>query len=413
VKVSGGSDSERRTFYSSLYRTLLAPNTFSDTDGRYTGMDGRVHRVRGRQQYANISGWDTYRTQSQLLALLYPEEASEIGQSIIADADESGCLPRWALANSQTNIMVGDPSPIILANFWAFGARDFDLAAAVKHALRGATEPCETADGAYVQRNALDAYQELGYVPRERTADPATRTLHPEMAWGDAATTLEYAASDFAIAQLAKAAGDRTDAQKFIARAGNWRNLVNPATKTIAPRGADGAFAPQAGISIDGYVEGSAAQYAWMVPHDMRGLIASMGGPAVAEQRLDAFLGHLNGGPASEYAFMGNEPSLHTPWIYHWLGKPAKTRAAVSRALRLYKPTPSGLPGNDDGGTLAAWWVLAALGMYPVEPGTDRLAMTPPVFDKVTITSGQHVVRRSKGAERELWSSYRELFSRR
>jgi predicted alpha-1,2-mannosidase len=171
------------------------------------------------------------------------------------------------------------------------------------------------------------------------------------------------------------------------AGAGSWRALVNPASRTIEPRLAGGGFLPGFDpASGAGYVEGSAAQYAWLVPHDPAGLFASMGGERAARARLDRHLLRLNAGPRSTYAFLGNEPGLGTPWLYDWLGRPDRTQGVVRRALlRLYAPTPGGLPGNDDGGTMSAWWALAALGMYPAVPGTDLLALGSPLFPRVSL----------------------------
>jgi predicted alpha-1,2-mannosidase len=193
---------------------------------------------------------------------------------------------------------------------------------------------------------------------------------------------LEYSSADFAIAQQADRLGDADTAQRFLGRSGNWHNLFNPATGYIQQRSATGVFAPDYDpASGDGFVEGSGGQYTWAVPHDVAGLIAATGGPEATTKRLDAFFGELNAGPASNHAYLGNEPTLGTPWLYAWLGQPHRTQRIVRDALlTLYDASPTGYPGNDDLGTMSAWYVLASLGLYPAVPGTDVLTLNTPLF---------------------------------
>ena len=362
---------------------------FSDRDGRYRGMDGRVHRARGFTKYADISGWDVYRSQTQLMAMLFPRRAADVASSLLADARESGCLPRWPYANQQTNVMVGDPAAPILASTFALGARRFDTREALRALLRGADRPCHTENGDYTQREALEDYLRLGYVPHELTVDVIEHTFSArDKPWGSTSTSLEYAIADFAISRLALARGERSVASApDRAAPAPGGTLVNPASRSIQPRLAGGAFMPGfSPASDDSFVEGSGAQYAWLVPHDPAGLFASMGGAAAARTRLDGFFEELNAGPESEHAFMSNEPNLGTPWLYDWLGRPDRAQSVVRRALlELYGPGPAGMPGNDDGGTMGAWWVFGALGMYPAVPGTDVLALGSPLFPRVTV----------------------------
>lgn len=386
VRVFGGTPRQTRTFYTALYHALLAPRTFNDVGGDYIGMDGLVHQARGRAQYADFSGWDIYRTEMPLLALIEPRRASDMVQSLIADAEQSGCLPRWPYAAGQSMTMVGDSADPIIAGAAAFGADQFDHAAALAAMLRGATVPCESVNGEYVERQGLASYLEHGWVAfdedvKQRNANSIYGS--PDAVWGSAATTLEYAIDDFAIAQFA---GPGSTYTEFIRRAANWRNLWNPASGTVEPRYASGAFpAPYDDLEGSGFVEGDAAQYTWMVPQDPAGLFRRMGGPSKAAARLDDFLRVLNGGVGgthTDHALLGDEPTLETPWLYDWLRRPWKTQAAVRRALRLYSPTPAGYPGNDDLGTLSAWYVFGALGMYPAQPGAGTLALATPRFPR-------------------------------
>lgn len=395
IRVAGGPPRLLGTFYTALYHALLAPRTFSDVDGAYIGMDGRVHHARGWVQHADFSGWDVYRTQIQLLAILFPRRASDIVRSLLADAAESGCLPRWSLANGQTMTMVGDSADPSIASAWAFGARAFDRGAALAAMVRGATEPCESANGEYVQRQGLSQYEALGYVPFD--LDTRTRNANsifgdPHAVWGSAAATLEYAIDDFAIAQFAaRALGDGPTYRAFVRRSANWRRLFNPASGLIEPRFANGAFPdPYDNRRGAGFVEGNSHQYTWMVPHDPAGLFRKMGGRARAAARLGRFLRKLNGGVGgthTDHALLGNEPNLGVPWLGDWAGRPYLTQRVVRRALlTLYGTSPDGYPGNDDLGTLSAWYVFGALGLYPAVPGVGVLAIGSPLFERARIT---------------------------
>ncbi|HEU4979243.1 MAG TPA: GH92 family glycosyl hydrolase, partial [Solirubrobacteraceae bacterium] len=220
IVVRGGLRADRETFYSMLYHALTSPTTFSDADGSYVGMDGTVHRAEGYTQYADFSGWDVYRSQMPLLALIEPRVAGDVVTSLLADERDSGWLPKWSVANAQTETMTGDPADAIIASIHALGVRAFDADAALAAMVKGATTSSATAPSAtnsgYVERDGLAAYQQLGYVPSEQNAnllgagiDTWRRaTLAPapggaDLVWGATGTTLEYAIDDFAIARLA------------------------------------------------------------------------------------------------------------------------------------------------------------------------------------------------------------------
>lgn len=393
IRVGGGHPGDVETFYTALYHALLAPRTFDDADGRYIGMDGAVHAAGNRTQYADLSGWDIYRTQIPLLAMLMPRRASDIVASMLANAAQSGCLPRWSYANGQSMTMVGDPADAIIASAAAFGARRFDQGAALAAMVKGANEGCSSSDGTYVQRQGLAPYKALGYVPfdidtRRRNANSLFGD--PNAVWASAATTLEYAIADFSIAQFAaRALGDKAMYRSFISRSGNWRNLLDPRSRQVEPRFESGAFVPgYDNLRGAGFAEGNSTQYTWMVPQDPAGLFAAIGGRAVALRRLDGFLRKLNGGAGAthaDHALLGNEPNLNVPWLYDWMGQPYKTQAGVRRALRLYDTSPDGYPGNDDLGTLSSWYVLGALGLYPEVPGVGVLAIGSPLFGRIEV----------------------------
>jgi predicted alpha-1,2-mannosidase len=391
VEVRGGDERTMRTFYTMLYHALVSPTVFSDVDGAYAGMDGQVHHTDGWTAYANFSGWDIYRSQIPLLALLDPQRTGDMMRSLLANARESGWLPRWPVANGQTDVLVGDPAAPIIATAWALGARGFDPAEALAALVKGATQTGTSSNASYVERQGLAEYLRLGWVPHDGTENSsgATTTMFGDTAgvWASASTTLEYTVADFAVARMAAALGNRALYRTFMRRAGGWRNLYNPASGYLEPRYASGSF--KAGLDLlggEGFAEGNAAQYTWMVPFDPAGLFARLGGRRAAAARLDGHLARLDEGPQSPYAFLGNEPELGVPWLYDWLGQPWKTQHVVRSALlTLFDDSPTGYPGNDDLGTMSAWYVFGALGFYPAVHGTGVLALASPLFPETVV----------------------------
>jgi predicted alpha-1,2-mannosidase len=389
IRVGGGTAAERTEFYTALYHALMEPSVFSDVNGDYLGFDNAVHRTaRGQTQYANFSGWDIYRSEVPLLALIAPEETSQMMTSLLNDQAQGGWLPKWGFANDYTDVMNGDAADAILAEAYAFGARDFDANAALAAMIKGATV-VPTADqlgqGFYVERPQLSSYLSLGYVPNTTES-----SLSPEP--NGASETIEYATADAAIAQLAKAIGQTSTATTFLQRSQNWTNIFNVDTGYIQPRDASGQF-PEFGPTVDGmgsfgqsgFQEGNAAQYTWSVTQNLQGLITAMGGDQAAISRLDTFFQQLNAGPNLPYEWAGNEVSLATPWIYDYAGAPYKTEAIVHQLLTsVYSNTPGGEPGNDDLGSMSSWYVWAGLGMYPETPGASELTLGAPIFSHVS-----------------------------
>ncbi|WP_211229476.1 GH92 family glycosyl hydrolase [Nakamurella lactea] len=391
IGVGGGTDSQLTSFYTALYHGLLHPNTFNDVDGRYIGFDNEIHDIpAGHTQYATFSDWDTYRSLIPLQAMLLPKEAGDMGNSLLRDAQQQGdWWPRWPLANGTTSQMNGDNSVAVFANLSAFGAQGLDIESALPIMVKGATRS-ETIGWGWRERPGVEDYVRLGYAPNN--AD--SKGDHGRQG---ASETLEWAIDDFGIAQLAAKVGRHDLAAEFTARSQNWQNIFNPATGYLQPRDDDGAYpagpafvTPPAGaFGQDGYDEGNAAQYNWLVPQNMAGLIAVMGGKAAAAKRLDTFFRQINDGPNVPYMWAGNEVDFGVPWVYNYLGQPAKTQDAVRRLqTQLYSPTPDGAPGNDDLGAQSSWYVWAALGMYPVTPGRPDLSLNTPMFSTAVISLG-------------------------
>ena len=407
VRVQGGTPDERTVFYTALYHAMLAPNLHSDGDGRYRGMDGKVHALAKRQQaqYANYSGWDVYRSQLQLLTLLQPQVGSDVAQSLLNQADQNGGVwDRWTHITGATGVMNGDPSPPSVAAIHAFGGRSFDLQRAYASLKKAATVPTARdldKRGCPVlcvgQRPGLDQWLALKYMPEGAPG------------WGSAADTLEMVSADFGLSELALAAGDAQGARQFRERSGWWRNLYNPKATAqqgyIQPRNADGSWPAFDPAADDGFVEGSGAQYLWMVPFDPAGLFEALGGREASIARLDAFFRTPDGGWAVTksgplHAELDNEPSIAAPWLYNFLGQPWKTQETVRQAMRqIWTNTPEGMPGNDDLGQMSSWYVWSALGLYPVYPGRADLVIGSPLFTEAVITRpGAKIVVRARGA---------------
>ncbi len=386
IQITGGAAADRETFYSMFYHVLLAPTICSDANGEYRGYDGQVHTLApGHAQYGYFSGWDIYRSDCQFLAMIAPDEASDMAQSLLADYQQGGAFPRWGLVVQDSGVMDGDPAAPIIAGFYAFGATNFDAKDALAGLVNAATNPAVMAPRSRIyERDALADYLKLGYVPEDQHG-----IWH---AYGNVSMTLEYASADFAVSQLAQSLGDTTDSAVLLQHAQNWWNLFNAQTGYLQMRRRDGTWAPNFtnnALEYDGnraYQEGTAAQYVWMVPFNLGGLVAAMGGPDAAATRLDRFFTQLNAGDDSIYAYMGNEPCVETPWIYDFLGRPDKTQQVVRRILtELYSSAPGGYPGNDDLGEMSSWYLWAALGVYPELPGSDVLVLGSPMFPKTVL----------------------------
>ena len=385
IATTGGTQAERRIFSTALYHAFLHPSIFSDADGSYRGFDGKVHAVApGHAHYANFSDWDTYRTQTPLMALLVPHEMSDMVQSLVDDARQGGALPRWPLANDYTGVMAGDSEDPLIAGAYAFGARDFDRPAALAAMVRGATVPADPARGNwFVERPGLGEYQQHGYVVNVHTT-----SVSPVP--NGASETLEYALDDFSIARFAQTLGDAATARAFMHRSQNWTQLFDREAGLVLPRDADGAFI-HAAITPNGqsgFQEGNAWQYTWMVPQNLGGLVAALGGRQATVAKLDRFFTVLNAGQSAPYAWFGNEPSIGSPWVYLYAGAPAHAERVVRRVMRtLYRDTPDGIPGNDDLGTMSAWYVWNALGLYPVNPSVPLVLVGSPIFSHIVVNS--------------------------
>lgn len=391
IQVEGGSAKDRRKLYTALYHVYQMPTLFTEDGGRYRGHDGEVHVADGFTYYSDFSLWDTFRTFHPLITLLRPDLATDFSRSLIAMDEQGSERIKWPLATGETGAMIGNHVESVLADAWIKGARGFDVeriyGRLADGALRGG------AGGAYVGRDCWESYAARGYCAADEGSGSTSRTL-------------ENAFNDFVLGQLALALGKQADGLALMARSGSWEKLYNPATGFIQGRKADGSF-------IDGFrpdlfaedlVEGNARQWGLFVPHDVDGLAQVMGGRDKLVARVNEL---FEGAAMAEKTFLpdlwywhGNEPDIHAAYMPAEIGRPDLTAKWVKwiRDAR-YADNPAGLDGNDDGGTLSAWYVFSALGIYP-KVAEPRYVLGTPIFDRATITlpSGAKVVITSEGA---------------
>ena len=410
IKIGGGTTERQTAFYTALYHAQLHPNVAGDVDGNYTGFDGKVHAANGFTPYQNLSLWDTYRPQNQLLELLEPQVARDVALSVVAIGRDGGWLPRWALANSETNIMTGDPVTPFLVEAWSKGllAGHEEEAYALLKKNATSTPP---ADSPYNGRSGVNYYNDRGYIPTGLGlgTDCAAKggdndCEHPSSA------TMEYSAADAALALMADGLGHRADARMFADRGQWYRNLWDSSIGQFRPRTTEGTWlTPYNPVDADHqFHEGGAYQYQWLVPQDPAGLVDLMGGRKATEKRLDSFFAYdklltdpagtaRNDWIASPYDYYGkptynpnNEPDLLAPYMYNWVGAPAKTATVVRAAMTLFTTGPDGMTGNDDLGTMSAWYVFSSLGLYPTMSGGNFLALSSPQFESATVRIGQN-----------------------
>lgn len=368
---------DQALFATFLYNTLAMPTQLSDVDGRFRGVDGEADLTTGWTYSTDYSLWDTYRTLHPWVTLVWPERAADYARSLTDMGRKLGYLPRWPAGIGESGTMIGTPAEIVLAETWVKGVQDWPYEDAFELALARATDP----SSAYAREGLAD-YQALGYLPADRYNTSASKTL-------------EFATSDAAMGLWAARLGRTEDSQALFAQADGWVGLFNPETQFIQGRNADGSW-PELDPLVwdDVYSEGNAWQYTWMAPQDLELLAEAFGGADAALDKLqecfelsdtadDTFL------PDTWY-WHGNEPDLVYAWVFAALGRPADTQRWV-RWVRdeKYALDPEGLDGNDDGGTLSAWWLFSALGLYPLN-GTDTYVLSTPLVDHL-------VLRRDEG----------------
>jgi predicted alpha-1,2-mannosidase len=367
------------------------PTAFNDSNGDYLGFDGQVHRALGFTYYTDMSLWDTFRTTHPLYMLIAPREQRDMVVSLVEMSKQGGYLPRWPSGNGYTNSMFGTPADVMITETYLKGIRDFDVKAAYE-AMRK-TALGSTAKSRFSGRAGIDDYLKYRYCPADLMKQSVARTL-------------EYCYADHSIARLAEALGHREDAALFDEHAQYYRNLWNPETQYFQPRDSRGSFQPfsphlltyaeRSGKLTGAYVEGNALQWRWAVPFDAKSLISLFKSREYFVKELEEFLSHSVadvGAPPNAYYWHGNEPDIYAPFLFNASDRPDLTQKWVRWILDVkYGDQENGLDGNDDGGTLSAWYVLASLGLFPTA-GSETYQLTSPLWTRAEVQMGAQRLR--------------------
>ncbi|MDL2211047.1 GH92 family glycosyl hydrolase [Bacteroides sp. OttesenSCG-928-M17] len=380
VQIESDNSDDIEKFYGAFYRASFLPRTFNDVDGRYpsfaTGTPIR-QLPQGETYYEDYSMWDTYRALHPMINLLFPTKGGEMMQSLVHKYEQGGWLPSFPCWNSYTAAMIGDHCIAAIGDAYSKGIRNFNVEKAYegmrKNAFQVPTDVVEYKNG--MGRRALASYLKYGYIPLEDDVSDAYHTQE------QVSRTLEYAYDDFVLAQMAKALGKTADYQELTARAGNYRNVIDPRTGYAQGRYANGSFLNEDNaFGFTKFItEGAPCHYTWYVPHDPNGLMECMGGKANYIAKLDSMF-------SEQRYWHGNEPCHQVAFMFNYAGKPWKTQRAVRHIMETeYLNTPGGLSGNDDAGQMSAWYMFAAMGFYPVCPGTPYYQIASPSFPSLTL----------------------------
>ncbi|WP_263357938.1 GH92 family glycosyl hydrolase [Acidicapsa ligni] len=393
IQVKGGSTDQQRIFYTALYHASLAPHIVSDADGTYAGFgqEGKLHNAGSGVYYDDYSLWDTFRALHPLLTILDPRREEQMVQSLIDKGEQGGYLPIFPAWNNYTQEMIGDHAVSLIVDAYAKGLRGFDIDNAYRLILQSAqiTPPLEAyKDGR--GRRGLQSYLRYGFIPLEDKVSDAYH--HQEQV----SRTLEYAYDDSLAADFAESMGHDAEAKQLRVRGENWRNVFDSTIGFVRGRHEDGRWSEpfQPDHQYNYITEGVPWQYTFFVPQNIPGLIKAVGGSEAFNAKLDGLFG-------AKLYNQGNEPSHHIAYLYDYSGAPWKTQNHVREILEnQYHLGPSGLPGNDDAGQMSAWYVLSAMGFYPVCPGKPVYALSSPIFDRVVIhqSDGKAFTIRAKHA---------------
>jgi len=372
VSVEGATEDQRKIVYTALYHALLYPRIFSEYGRYYSAFDDRVH---DGESYTAYSIWDTFRAENSLLTLLAPERIPGMVTALLQNYQQGGWMPKWPNP-SYTNIMIGTHADSLVAEAIRKGFTGFDRDLAWQAVYKDAMTPPDgdttrrwhdrEPNTPYEARGGLTYSKVLGFVPSDKTAEAASRTL-------------EDAYDDWCVAQVAKSLGNTKDYRFFLDRSLNYKHIFNPATGFMQAKNSDGSWAGEK----DGWTEGDHWVYTFAVFHDLAGLQALMGGPDGGRDKYNSLLDrHFAGG----HNHHGNEPSHHYPYLYDFSGEPWKTQARVREVANAeYANLPSGIDGDDDCGQMSAWFLFSAFGFYPVNPASGDFMIGSPLFQRMSL----------------------------
>jgi predicted alpha-1,2-mannosidase len=386
IQAQGGTSAQQAMFQSAVYHLFLMPSIQSDDDGSYVGLDGKIAQATGWHYVSELSEWDTYRTLAPLMDLVAPARSTDTAASLLAMANASGSFPKWPLGDGESGTMIGASAEVILADAYVKGVGGFDAEAAYQIMRAAAMDTTDPPGGRGGMTNAVP-YMQVGYVPA---------SVGSSVSW-----TIEYGQDDAALAQLAAALGHTDDATALQQRLHGWQKLYDPTSGYLWSKNADGSWATTHGdptIETDEFTEANAAQSLWGPWYDVPGLETVMGGQAALVANLESFFENgkadydaiewtsvTSVGAMRKWYWGGNEPDIHSPYIFALAGRPDLTQKWVPWVEgEVYTAGADGIPGNDDAGTMSAWLVFSMLGFYPV-PGTDQYVLGTPAFPQATI----------------------------
>ena len=373
IVLEDTNEDNKTNFYTSLYHVSIAPNLYQDVDGRYRGMDLKIHETKDFDYYTVFSLWDTYRAAHPLYTIIEQKKTNDFINTFLAKYEEGGIMPIWDLAGNYTHCMIGYHAVPVIADAYLKGIRKYNVEKAFKAMKHSATR----------DTLGLDSYKNFGFIPVEKESESVSKTL-------------EYAYDDWTIAQMAKDLGKEEDYKTYTERAQSYKNVFDPNTQFMRGRFRNTWFAPFDPYEVNfNYTEANSWQYSFYVPQDISGFTTLLGGKQQLENQLDKLFtaeGKTSGshqvditGLIGQYAH-GNEPSHHMAYLYNFVNKPFKTQEKTRQILtELYMNSPDGISGNEDCGQMSAWYIFSSLGFYPVTPGSNQYIIGSPLFDKATI----------------------------
>ena len=374
IIVEDEDENEKTIFYTALYHCLLSPNIYTDVNGQYRGTDLKIHKAEGFENYTVFSLWDTYRAEHPLLSIIDTKRTNDFINTFIAQYENGGMFPVWELSANETFCMIGYHSIPVIADAYAKGIRGYDVEKVFRYMKETSMRDIY----------GTGEYRNYGFVPQDKEHESVSKTL-------------EYAYDDWCISEMAKLMNKKNDYNEYIKRAQYYKNVFNPVNGFMQAKINGGFYEPFNPTEVNNnYTEANAWQYTFYVPQDISGLAELYGGKEILADKVEELFlteSEMTGreqvditGLIGQYAH-GNEPSHHIAYMFGYLGKPHLTQFYVNKIMKeFYKNSPDGLIGNEDCGQMSAWYVLSAMGFYPVCPGNTRYAIGTPLFDKVTVS---------------------------
>nr|MCR5520094.1 glycoside hydrolase family 92 protein [Bacteroidales bacterium] len=364
------SEENKKIFYTAMQRIELLPRQFTEDGYHYSGF---TDKVMPGLMYTDYSLWDTFRALHPLLVILHPEKVNELITGLLNSYDEGGWIPKWP-SPGYSNIMTGTHGDAVIADAYVKGIRGYDVDKALEAMMKNATK---ASDGIYDARVGIEDYMKLGYVPTDKYKESCVRTM-------------EFAYDDWCIAQVAKDMGKEDIYDMLMGRSKYYLNVLDPETRQIRGRNSDGTWRDPKDQAVSTWARGTDRDretyyrnITFFVPHDVPGLLDFMGGKEELEKQLDEFF-------ANDFYYVGDEFSMHSPYLYNFAGTPWKTQKLIRELVKnKFNASLGGLPGNEDCGQLSAWYIFSAIGFYPFCPGLPIYQIGSPSFDKVSIDLGK------------------------